>query len=167
MNLLELPPAVTFALPPPVPAARARSNGSRRFHPKNEPYAVWRDAAMTLVRNTWGARPPLVGPVEVRAAFIFARPAAKPAKVPTTVWSAGARFRLAAGGADDIDNLVKAVLDAMQVPRKLRSTPGSSGEGYPFRDDGVVASILAEKWVASPTEAARTVVSVRPIHWFP
>ena len=153
---------VILTLPAPVPASRARSNGARRFHVATEPYAVWRAAAEPLVRRAW-PRPPLAGPVELLIAAILPRPENRPSWCPKDVWAAGGRFRHAPERGPDWDNFGKAVSDAIQMRAELRKVRGAVG--YPVRDDGQVAAGRVEKWIASSTEAARTVVLIRGIGW--
>lgn len=155
-------PEVLLTLPAPVPASRAKSNGAHRYHDAKEPYAVWRAAAEPLVRRAW-PRVPIVGPVQVDCAYIFARPGKRPSWCPADVWASGCRFRHAPQTGPDRDNLDKAVMDALQMPLDLRKIPGAIG--YPLRDDGAVAAGSSEKWIASTTETARTVVRVRAIGW--
>lgn len=155
----ELPEAL-IQLPPPVPASRARSRGAQRFHDPKEPYAIWRAAAEPLVRRAW-PRGPILGPVSLDIAFIFARPEKRPSWCPPEVWSTGRRFRMSV--LPDLDNLTKAVMDALQTPRELRKVPGAVG--YPLRDDGAVAAGVTEKWIASATEQARTVARVKALRW--
>lgn len=153
---------VIFSLPAPVPAARARSNGAHRYHDPKAPYAIWRAAAAPIVNRTW-VEGPLTGPVELRCAFIFPRPKNRPAWCPADVWRTGERFRRLT--LPDVDNCLKAVMDALQVPRELRGIEGVKGYGYPLHDDGCVVDVRCEKWIASTTEQARTLVLVRSAEW--
>ena len=156
-------PLRTLTLPAPVPAARARSNGARRFHPEDSAIARWREEAAIAIRRQWMAAL-LVGPVELKAVFILARPDSRPTWCPKDVWASGARFRHAPGCGPDVDNFLKAVMDALQMPRELRKVAGA-GSGWPLRDDGAVAVSAQEKWIASSAEAARTVVGIRSVGW--
>jgi crossover junction endodeoxyribonuclease RusA len=71
----------------------------------SRPYARWKDAAAAEARAVWAGRPPLEGPVEVRLLAVLPAPlsARKLAGAPRT-WAAR---------KPDVDNVAKAVLDAL------------------------------------------------------
>lgn len=100
------------SIPPKArPKARGRVIGDRAAVSlyTTEAYKAWRTLALGEVRAAWGDRPPLVGPVEVRALVVIQRPkAARPMAGVAREW---------APRTPDLDNVIKGVLDAMTQAR--------------------------------------------------
>lgn len=101
---------VLTSLPPdsrpraaPRYGAGGRIVGARAHH--SAAYASWKTAAAAEAAGAWGARPPLVGPVEVRL-LVVVRP-------PQTRRPRTGAAREWCERKPDVDNAAKAVLDAL------------------------------------------------------
>jgi Holliday junction resolvase RusA-like endonuclease len=129
-----------------VPFARPRFAGRRGY---NEPgYAAWKRAAALCIRAGAGVRAfaPLE-PVEVEIAVYAARPARRPAHVPVAEWrGGGVAPRI---GRSDLDNVVKAVLDA-------------AVDSGVLPDDRQVVAIVARQWYAPARGEVRVELTIIP-----
>lgn len=95
----------------PVPAARPRVVNGHAFTPAE--YAAWKRGAAFVLRAA-GARcpcPPGV-PLWAEVTVYHPRPQSKPAHVDAETWRSG--MAVASVTRSDLDNHVKAVLDALQ-----------------------------------------------------
>lgn len=96
------------SIPPKArPKARGRIIGERAAVSlyTTEAYKAWRALALGELRAVWGDRPPMQGPVEVRALVVIQRPkGARPLAGVAREW---------APRTPDLDNAVKGVFDAM------------------------------------------------------
>lgn len=141
--------ALTFEVPgDPVPQPRARAGAGGRFFTPGKRIRVYKQAiairaALEAKARRWTRAD---GPVVVEYAFVFARP-------PSHWTKAGG---LASGAplfpgrnAGDIDNLEKAVADAL------------TASGVIWGDDTQVCQSAALKRYAARHEAPRTTVTIR------
>ncbi len=111
----------------PVPQGSMKSLGPRRMvHSNAEKLRPWRDTVAWHVRDAMAGRPPLGGPLEVRATFVLPRPPSAPRK------------RWAPEKKPDIDKLLRAALDAATV-------------GGAWVDDAQVVDVSARKRYSTPT----------------
>jgi len=131
---------IKFEIPGiPVPFARARSNGSRRFNPKKQADNQ-RDIEHTALIAMRAARlfAPITGVIAVNMLFEYEYPAS---------WSGIKRLaNTHKTSRPDIDNLVKQICDGMT--------------GVVYEDDAQVSEILAKKTYG--TASRTTVVVSRP-----
>ena len=120
---------------PLVPMAWARPRASRwgGFHtdPKRK---QWREDAIYYIRQWWGKRAQLVGPVHLIASFVLPRPKDWP---KTLEWPKK-RTSLAHFGRHDVDNFAKLLMDCLQCAKGERWNA-------PLLDDGQIAHIQASK----------------------
>lgn len=134
MTAADLRGAVTFTVPgPPVPFARAGSNGKRRFTPPRQ--KAHARAIQTLAAPHF--RAPLAGPVKLTIFATF--------PVPASCTKAERIRRMAAPHTQkpDADNIGKLVKDALS--------------GIAYGDDAQVADLTVRKvW----GHEGRTVVTV-------
>ena len=132
---------ISLIFPNPTPASRIRHQGARHWH--EEPYASWLAAARVLAaaqyRGPASDLPIVVGLVVVRD-----RPAKRPTWAHLDAWKAG--WRLWAPTRPDVDNYLKAALDAMN--------------GRVFVDDGQVVATVALKVAAAAGESAKVLIYV-------
>ena len=116
----------------PVPAARPRVANGRAYTP--EPYASWKDAAALFLRaHTRGITLP-DGPLWLSVDVYHPRPTRRPGYVPPDVWKSGRATP--AITRSDLDNHLKAVLDALQDSGALSN-------------DNRIAHIVASSWFAA------------------
>lgn len=109
--------------------------------------AVW--AVWTKAR--YAGAEPLEGPFVVEILCLYRRPKSRPKSVPLEAWATGRRvFR---PGRPDLDNLAKAVLDALQAAGA-------------FKDDGQCVELSVRKAYTGHKEAPATLVTVRGLGAF-
>lgn len=144
---------VTFTVPgEPVPQPRHRAGVQKKgrragkaqlYLPDDHPVHTFK-AAVALVAGQAcrGRKVPAGGPVELTLVFVFPRPG-------YLVWKKKAMPREVMTAKPDLDNLAKAVKDAMN--------------GIAWADDAQVVRTVQEKWYAAGGEPARTVVTVRAL----
>jgi crossover junction endodeoxyribonuclease RusA len=111
---------------------RLPSGGMREANAATRP---WRATVAAAAVEAIGERPQLVGPLELRAVFVFARPASH--------WGTGRNLQRLKPSAPayrpskpDLDKLLRAIGDALT--------------GIAFRDDAQLAVIRAEKHYGTP-----------------
>jgi len=128
---------------PPIgkgrPRATVQAGRVRTFTPRRT--AQWEARAAVVLRDAWGDRAPLDEPVEVDILARFPRP-------QRIVWKTKPMPELPHISAPDADNVVKAVLDAVEKAGVVRN-------------DRCVWSVRIRKVYASGTGAPSTVVRLR------
>ena len=102
LHLSSLPPDSRPRAAPRY-GAGGRIVGARAHH--SGVYSAWKQGAAAQARAVWGDRPALVGPVEVRL-LVVVRP-------PQTRRPRAGAAREWATRKPDVDNVAKAVLDAL------------------------------------------------------
>ena len=139
------------AVPVAQPRARARAQGKhvRIYNPttikkadgtrKPHPIAAFKATARLVAQQIYVDAPPLIGPVEVNACFIFPRPTKH-------IWKTKPMPRYPHAVKPDRDNLDKALLDALT--------------GTVWRDDAQVYKGLIEKYYAAGDEQPRVIVRI-------
>lgn len=117
-----------------VPVAQPRGRAS--FSKSGKPFV--RSA------NESHKGPPLAEPLRMRIVFVMPRPEGK-------FWKSKPmpRYPYAVKGRHDWDNLGKGVCDALN--KKL------------FADDGLIAYVIVEKWVAAGDEQAHVEIELAPL----
>jgi Holliday junction resolvase RusA-like endonuclease len=105
-------------------------------HPVHAHRAAVRLAAMQATPAGWT---PLTGAVMLAVNFVLPRPLA-------LTWKKKPMPRLPHEGKPDLDNLLKAIADAIR--------------GVVYRDDAQVARLMVQKWIASGDEQPHTDVAV-------
>lgn len=123
------------------PRHRSTRNG-RHYIPKEHKVHAWKDA---IRQDSAGARPakPFRGPLELTLEFVLPAP-----KMLGPVDDAG--LPPPCDRKPDIDNLTKAVMDAM------------NDQGF-WIDDAQVATLIVSKRYAQSAENPHCLVSVRPL----
>ena len=142
------PDEITFEVggqPVPQPRVRVSTRGGfgRAYVPKTHPVHAYRESIVLVARSAGWSSGPTGGPVEVGILALFSRP-------PSHLTKSGAPRASAPQwpGRADVDNLAKAVLDAI----------GDSGAFW-GDDDQVVELRVAKRYADGAP--ARTIVSVR------
>jgi Holliday junction resolvase RusA-like endonuclease len=79
--------------------------------------------------------PPVVGMCRVTVDIVYRRPGRRPSHIPRPMWDAGLAYHV---GKQDVDNVVKAVLDGLQMKHP------SSGARW-LDDDRWVVELSARK----------------------
>lgn len=115
---------VVHVLGEPIPQGSMRAVARGRIVSDNNRLRPWRDSVAWHVRDAMGDRPPLGGPLEVRATFVLPRPKSAP------------RRRWAPDRKPDLDKLLRALLDA--------ATAGGA-----WVDDAQVVAVTARKEYAT------------------
>jgi crossover junction endodeoxyribonuclease RusA len=110
----------------PIPQGSMRAVARGRIISDNDRLKPWRADAAGSVYEAMAGRPPLTGPVAVRATFVLPRPPSAP------------RRRWAPEKKPDLDKLLRALLDA--------ATAGGA-----WVDDAQVIEVTARKVYATPT----------------
>lgn len=134
----------------PVPFSRPKSGQGRRFNGAS--YRVWRRRATQAFAATRAGSEPVRGPVSIVLVVVSPRPASRPDHVLAEDWATGELvWRI---GRSDLDNHVKAVLDALV-------------DAGVVQDDRVVAHIdarqaYAEEWGEPGVEV---LVATLPKDW--
>ena len=125
---------VTLIIPlAPMPKARPRVVNGRAYTPAATK-AYERSIKLAAAHLT-----PVEGPLAVSIAFIFPR-----------LKGSRSAARQVKSTRPDVDNLIKAVLDALN--------------GLAFHDDGQVAQVSGAKWIAAADEEAHIEVTIEPIN---
>jgi Holliday junction resolvase RusA-like endonuclease len=111
---------------------RLRSGGMREANPNTAP---WRSTVTAAANKTMAGRPPLVGPLELRATFAFVRPAShyRSGRHAGELKPSAPAYR---SSRPDLDKLVRAIGDALT--------------GVVYRDDAQIAIVRAEKHYGTP-----------------
>jgi Holliday junction resolvase RusA-like endonuclease len=133
---------------PGVPVAQPRqrfTRGGINYTPAQHPANAWKAALAFAWHNTSSSR--LDGPLALSVEFVMPRTTARPKKVPKVLWGSG---RVPSPSRPDLDNLVKAVKDALN---KLA-----------YDDDGQVAVLYAVKSYAATNEQPHATITLRPLH---
>lgn len=128
MTLLTLPGE-------PIAQPRHQVANGRAYIPSKHPIHAFKAALRLLARQE--CRAPLEGPVAVTLHFVFERPKRLSKKIER---------RIHKSTKPDIDNLEKAVLDALN--------------GIAWADDGQVCSVVKAKYWAAIGEAAGTEIQI-------
>jgi Holliday junction resolvase RusA-like endonuclease len=143
------PPITALLMMDPVAAPRPKvTRTGRVYYPSN--YTAVKARAAELVHQQADGRVLNNCPVEVRVAFVHARPKSCPKKWMRQPWAEGGRVYK--GTRPDIDNLQKMILDAVS-------------DAAVWGDDGQVARVVAEDWYAAEGEDAHIQVSVAALVW--
>lgn len=117
---------VITVLGEPIPQGSMRTVARGRIISDNARLRPWRDSVTWHVREAMANRPPLGGPLYVRADFVLPRPKSAP------------KCRWAPEKKPDLDKLLRALLDA--------ATTGGA-----WVDDAQVVAVTATKVYATPT----------------
>jgi len=137
--------AIEFTIPG-LPVSQPRQRHSvvaghvRNYTPGNHPVQTFKAACRLMAASA--IRKPLVGPVEIEISFHFPRPSNKtwktrpmPAEVKVT--------------KPDLDNLAKAVMDALN--------------GVCWVDDAQVSRLVLSKWIVAGGEPACSLVKIKEL----
>ena len=107
----------------------------------------WEEEASLLAKDAWTGAP-LAVPCAVVVEAVHPRPKRKPGHIIAPLWARGGRvFR---PSVPDVDNVIKAVCDALQL-------------GGVLADDRWVVEVTGRSWYAALGEDARVHVTVREI----
>jgi crossover junction endodeoxyribonuclease RusA len=125
--------AITILGEPAPQGSKTRAGtGMREANPATAP---WRATVTAAASEAMTGRLPLVGPLEIRAVFVFPRPASH--------WGTGRNIQRLKPSAPayrsskpDLDKLLRAIGDALT--------------GIAFRDDAQLVIVRAEKHYGSP-----------------
>lgn len=126
-------------------------------------FRTWkRHARATIIRELrdQGLRG-LARPVRVEVDAVFRRPERCPDGIPAAVWALGGR--LVRPGTQDVDNIEKAIFDALQ-PSKRHREQGAPNV-YPLADDRWIVLSAGGKWYAAVDEGAHVRVRIVPVRW--
>ena len=127
---------------PPIgkgrPRATVRGGQVRTYTPKRT--QLWEARASVVLRDAWGKRAPLDGPVRVKILALFPRPG-------RMVWKRKPMPRAPFVSSPDADNVLKAVLDAAEKAGVLRN-------------DRTVYAVSMEKLYASGAEGPGVVFAL-------
>lgn len=140
-------PVMTSFIP-----SRKRADGTKVEHPIHAFKAALLAAFRAAAKRTASADQrlafifPVSQPVEVRMRFLYAR-------MKSVRWRADERGVEPTSAVDDIDNLQKAVFDALTAPRTHADRDGD----YLLADDRFVYSVRAEKAVTEGAERCEIV----------
>ena len=115
-----------------------RGGYAQQYLPKSHPVHGFK----TAIRLAFGRRAPVNGPIGIMITAFFPRPKSK-------IWKRREMERYAHTSKPDIDNVVKSVLDALN--------------GWAWRDDAQIFSVIASKWVCGGGEAARVVIDITAV----
>lgn len=129
----------------PVPQPRHRvTRKGFAYLPQAHPVRKYRQAITLTAKNNGWPNGSTAGPVRVDIDCFFSRP-------PSHLTAAGTVKKTAKAwpGRADVDNLAKAVLDAI------------TDSGAIWRDDDQVVSLTVSKTYAPPGLPARTLVTIR------
>ena len=140
---------ITFEVPgQPVPQPRARISTmggfARAYTPKGHAIHAYREAVRLLATTNGWREGPATGPVAVEIDCYLERPASHVTKAGEVRSSAPTY-----PGRSDVDNLAKAVLDAI------------TDAGTLWGDDDQVVELVVRKAYARPQAGGRTIVTVR------
>ena len=137
-------PWIEFVVPgAPVPQPRHRHSGksfgrgAKSYIPSDHAVHAYKDHVRLAVMQAWRGRA-MRGGIELEAEFVFARPK-----------SAGCGDRLPHTVRPDVDNLQKALMDALNEVAWL--------------DDSQVCSVGSRKWVAATGEKPHVRFRIRPL----
>ena len=124
----------TVTIPgPPVAKARPRVTKTGRAYTPNKT-RQWERMAAQAIRFGWGSAPMVDRAIMITVTAVYPRPSRKPRGVNAEVWKSGARIWRPC--RPDLDNVIKAALDAAQLAGVLK-------------DDGLVVELHAVKvWAA-------------------
>ena len=131
-------------VPQPRPRVSTRGGFARAYTPKGHAIHAYREAIELLARTNGWRQGPTQGPVAVEIDCYFDRPASHLTK-SVKVRPAAPSFP----GRVDVDNLAKAVLDAITTA------------GTIWADDDQVLELVIRKHYARPQAGGRTIVTVR------
>ena len=120
---------------PGIPVAKARprvTKTGRAYTP--EKTRQWERMAAQAIRLGWGSTPMIDRAIMITVIAVYPRPKRKPRDVTADVWQEGGRIWRPC--RPDLDNVIKAALDAAQLAGVLK-------------DDGLVVELHAVKvWAA-------------------
>ena len=128
---------------PPVPFARPRFSAGRGY--QDPAYAAWKRGAALILRAAGGGRSLARQPLALEVHVFHPRPKARPAHVDRLTWSAGVCCY--AITTKDLDNIIKAVADALQ-------------DGGVIADDRWLVQIVGTSWYAPIYGAVGVDVSI-------
>ena len=131
----------------PQPKRRVRFGRTRRGRPTTYTDArtvEWEEKCAHAC-NAYSGRKPLDGAVGIEVTAVYPRNKRRPRWCPAALWKLGTRVRKVT--KPDVDNLVKACLDGVQMSRVLR-------------DDAAVAVLHAEKFVGEEGEDPHVALSI-------
>ena len=127
---------------PPIgkgrPRATVRGGHVRTYTPKRT--AQWEARAAVVISDAWGNGAPLDGAVAVEIIALFPRPG-------RLVWKRKPMPREPHISSPDVDNIVKAVLDATEKAGVVRN-------------DRIVFAVRVEKWYCSGEESPGVLLRV-------
>lgn len=128
----------------PVPQPRHRVGSRGAYIDDDNPIHAYKDmigilATQAIPRSAM----PIMGPLKLELICVFGRTKAEQK-------GKGLKLRMRHAKRPDIDNVIKAVMDAL----------GSAGV---FRDDGQIAIIETQKWTASGDEDPHTLVRLHQL----
>lgn len=110
--------------------------------PRSHPIHTFKAAVALAASEAMQERPPWEGPIAVDIEFVFARPA-------SMRWKTKAMIRTWHQKRPDLDNIIKAVKDALT--------------GVVWRDDSQVARLNVSKWTAGGEEAPHTNIAAQKL----
>lgn len=131
-------------VPQPRPRVSTRGGFARAYTPKGHAIHAYREAIELLARTNGWRQGPTQCPVAVEIDCYLERPASHVTKAGEVRSSAPTY-----PGRSDVDNLAKAVLDAI------------TDAGTLWRDDDQVVDLHVRKHYARPQAGGRTIVTVR------
>jgi len=139
--------SIKFSVPgEPVPQPRQRyrkvGNFVQNYTPSKHPVNDYKKAIQLSVSNVFNGKPS-EEPFLLEVVFIFPRPEAK-------CWKTKPMPRYLHQANKDIDNILKAVMDALNK--------------IVWKDDKQVCKVSAIKWRAAGGEEPRTEITIKPIH---
>ena len=142
---------------PPQAWQRPRFAGRSRRVYSPARLEQWYDAAALAIWPLWSLSSPLDGPLRVAVDVVTQRPKSLPAALKGLGWTA-ARWRETPGRVHrpttpDLDNFVKAALDALQGDLSKRRP-------VVIHDDRSVVSLEARKWYAAQDEDPAVIIEV-------
>lgn len=128
------------AVPVAQPRARAAVIGghARVYDNKKHPVTEFKATVRMALLNAYSG-PPLSGPLRCDLVFVMPRP-------KSLIWKTRPMPREPHVKKPDIDNLVKAIFDALN--------------GIAFIDDAQVCQGSIEKWIASGDEQPHAVITI-------
>jgi len=137
------PPIKVIKIPgEPVAKARPRvTKDGRAYTPAKT--RAWEKMAAQAIALSWGNAPKIDRPIAMTIVAVFPRPKSRPKKVSKEEWASGLRTWRPA--KPDLDNLVKAVLDAAQLSGVLA-------------DDLLVVGLSARKMYAGLNDDPKVLV---------
>ena len=134
---------------PGLPVAKARprvTKTGKAYTPKKT--RDWERMAAQVIALTWGPTPPIDRSIKVIVTAVYPRPKRRPPNVDSEYWGTG--LRIWRPSRPDLDNIVKAALDAAQLAGGIK-------------DDALVVELKATKLYASTHEGPMVLISFEEV----